>query len=315
MTAPDREPDRTGAPDETAGSDPGRRGDGDPGDGAAQGSGGDRAPTMLEQMGGVSGLIYSGIPVVVFVLANALFGLMPAIWIALGSAVAITVLRVVRKEPVQPAISGFLGVAIAAFIAYRTGEAKGFFLFGIWTSVVYFSVLALSVLVRWPLAGVVWNALNGTGMDWRKDVPSRRGYDVATLALAAVFAARFIVQQWLYDEDYTGWLAFAKIAMGYPLYGLALLVVVWAVRRSDRRLKHLRESEQRTDAEIEAELRARYERPSQESPGAARAGVAPAGTAPSAASGGAATTSAAAGTGAAPTGAAPDHDPPEAPPR
>nr|WP_246382077.1 DUF3159 domain-containing protein [Prauserella isguenensis] len=277
VTAPDREPDRTAAPDETHGSGPGRRGG--PGE---QDTGAERAPTMLEQMGGVSGLIYSGIPVVVFVLANAVFGLMPAIWIALGGAVAITVLRIVRKEPVQPAISGFLGVAIAAFIAYRTGEAKGFFLFGIWTSAVYFGVLALSVLVRWPLAGVVWNALNGTGMDWRQDKPSRRGYDVATLALAAVFAARFVVQQWLYDEDHTGWLAFAKIAMGYPLYGLALLVVVWAVRRSDRRLKHLREGAQRTDAEIEAELRAKYDRPPQDAgtvpSTAVRSGTVPTGT-------------------------------------
>lgn len=221
----------------------------------------ERQPTLLEQMGGVSGLIYSGLPVVVFVLANSLFGLAAGIWTALGSAVLITIVRVVRKEPVQPAISGFLGVAIAAFIAYRTGEAKGFFLFGIWTSLVYFAVLALSVLVRWPLAGVVWNLLNGTGMDWRKDKPSRFGYDIATLALAAVFAARFVVQRWLYDEDYTGWLAFAKIAMGYPLYGLALLVVVWAVRRSDRRLKALREAEERSEAELEERLRLKYGRP------------------------------------------------------
>nr|WP_232211808.1 DUF3159 domain-containing protein [Saccharomonospora halophila] len=209
-------------------------------------------------MGGVSGLVYSSVPIVVFVLANAVLGLMPAIWTALGSAVAITVLRVVRREPVQPAISGFFGVAIAAFLAYRTGSAKGFFLFGIWASAVYFGVLVLSVVVRWPLAGVVWNYLNGTGMGWRRDRPSRFGYDVATLALAAVFAARFVVQQWLYAEDYTGWLAFAKIAMGYPLYGLALLVVVWAVRRSDKRLAEVLHTAEETDAEIEARLRAKY---------------------------------------------------------
>jgi hypothetical protein len=53
------------------------------------------------------------------------------------------------------------------------------------------------------------------------------------------------VQQWLYNEDSTGWLAFAKIVMGYPLLALALLVVLWAVRRSDKRLKAL--SEQRPD--------------------------------------------------------------------
>lgn len=217
-----------------------------------------RPESLLEQMGGISGLAYSTIPVVVFVLANAIFGLTVAIWSALGSAVLITILRVVRKEPVQPAISGFFGVAIAAFIAYKTGSAKAYFLFGIWASAAYFVAMVLSVLVRWPAAGVVWNYLNGAGMTWRKDKPSRLYYDVATLALAVVFGARFVVQQWLYSEDLTGWLAVAKIGMGYPLYGLALLVVIWAVRKSDRRLKELAHASEQDDAAVEAELRARY---------------------------------------------------------
>lgn len=215
-------------------------------------------PTMLEQMGGVSGLIYSSVPIAVFVLINALFGLQAGIWSAVGSAVAITVLRIVRKEPLQPAISGFFGVAIAAFIAYRTGSAKGFFLFGIWASLVYGGAFVLSILVRWPLVGVIWNGVNGTGTDWRRDKPSRFGYDVATLALAAVFGARFVVQRWLYDSDHTGWLAFAKIAMGYPLYALALLVVVWAVRRSDKRLKTLLEVRAAEEADTEDALRIKY---------------------------------------------------------
>jgi hypothetical protein len=220
-------------------------------------------PTMLEQMGGIAGLIYSSVPVLVFVLANAFFGLTAGIWSAVGSAVAIVVLRLVRKESLQPAISGFFGIAIAAFIAYRTGSAKGFFLFGIWASLVYCGVFVLSVVVRRPLAGVIWNLINGTGQAWREDKPSRFGYDVATLSMAAVFGARFIVQRWLYNANYTGWLAFAKIAMGYPLYGLGLLVVVWAVRRSDRRLKEIEEAaaeapKPETDAEAEARLRQKY---------------------------------------------------------
>ncbi|WP_396287635.1 DUF3159 domain-containing protein [Amycolatopsis sp. PS_44_ISF1] len=217
-------------------------------------------PTLLEQMGGVSGLVYSSLPVIVFVLVNSIFGLTAAIWGSIGSAVAITVLRLVRKEPLQPAISGFFGVAIAAFIAFRTGSAKGFFLFGIWASLIYCAVFVISIVVRWPLAGLVWNALNGTGQAWRKDKYSRYGYDIATFVMALIFAARFVVQRWLYQSDYTGWLAFAKIAMGYPLYALGLLVVVWAVRRSDKRLKALAEAEPKpeTDAEAEARLREKY---------------------------------------------------------
>lgn len=216
-------------------------------------------PTLLEQMGGVSGMFYSAVPVIVFVLTNSIFGnLMAAIWAALGSAAAILVLRLVRRETVQPAISGFLGVAVAAFIAYRTGSAKDFFLFGIWQSLVYGSVLLLSVLLRWPLIGVFWNLLNGAGTAWRKDRRSVRDYDIATLAMAAVFGARFIVQKWLYEEDQTGWLAVAKIGMGFPLFALALIVIVWAVRRSDKRLHEAAEQAAKAEQEIEADLRAKY---------------------------------------------------------
>ena len=218
-------------------------------------------PTLLEQMGGISGLVYSSLPVVVFVLVNAIAGLMPAIWAAVCSAVVIAVVRLVRKEPLQPAISGFFGVAIAAFIAYRTGSAKGFFLFGIWASLLYGGLFLASVVVRWPLAGVIWSTLNGQGTKWRADKVARRYYDIATLVWTVVFGARFIVQHWLYEANYTGWLAFAKLAMGYPLMVIALGATVWAVRKADKRQADVDaelEATTKSDAEIEAELRAKY---------------------------------------------------------
>ncbi|WP_433544364.1 DUF3159 domain-containing protein (plasmid) [Streptomyces sp. CA-294286] len=192
--------------------------------------------TALEQMGGATGMVCTMVPIVAFVLANASLGLTPAIYTAVGVGLALAVLRLVRKEPVQPALSGLFGVAVASLVAWKTGSAKGFFLLGIWSSLALGAVFLLSVLVRRPLAGIVWGALNSTGTAWLKDKPSVRYYDIATLALTGVFAARFVVQQWLYEEDSTGWLAFARIAMGYPLLALALLVVVWAARQSGRRL-------------------------------------------------------------------------------
>jgi hypothetical protein len=218
----------------------------------------EKQPTLLEQMGGVSGLVFSSLPVVVFVLTNSFFGLFPAIWSALGASVVIGGILVARKGSIQPAISAVFGVGIAAFIAYRTGDAKGFFLFGIWQSLVYGGAFLLSILVRWPLAGVVWSLLNGHGTAWRKDKASVRDYDVATLVWALVFGARFVVQRWLYDEASVGWLAFARLAMGYPLMAIALVATVWAVRRSDKRLKAAQEAEEAENAAAEARLRAAY---------------------------------------------------------
>lgn len=191
-----------------------------------------RGPTLLEQLGGFAGLIYSTLPVVVFVPVNALAGLTVALWAALGAAAVILVWRLLRREPVQPAISGFFGVGICALIAWRVGEAKGFFLFGIYTSLVYAAAFGISILVRWPLVGVAWGVLNGHGTEWRAERRAVRLYDVATLTWVLVFGARYLVQNHLYDADNTGLLAVARIAMGWPLTAVALVVTVWAVRRA-----------------------------------------------------------------------------------
>jgi len=191
-------------------------------------------PTMLEQMGGLSGLVASTIPIVVFVLVNALTSLNPAIVASLGSAVVIAGWRLVRREKLQPAVSGAIGVGLSAFIAYRLGDAKGFFLFGIWASLAYAAVFAASIVVRWPLIGVIWHGLRGDGQNWRADRRVLIGYDIATLAWLVVFVARFAVQRWLYDTDQTGALGIARLVMGLPLTAAALLVTIWAARRASR---------------------------------------------------------------------------------
>ncbi|OAT68953.1 hypothetical protein AWB85_23260 [Mycobacteroides immunogenum] len=197
-----------------------------------------RRPSLLEQSGGLTGLVYAGLPSVAFALGNSACGLAGAIWISIATAGAIAAWRWLRNQPLQPALSGLFGVAISAAIAYQIGSAKGFFLVGIWTSLVAALIFATSVAIGWPLVGVIWHGVTGSGRHWRGDKASRRAFSVATLVLAAVFASRFVVQQWLYAQDSVGWLAVARIAMGYPLLGVTLLVVIWAVRRSRSRALH-----------------------------------------------------------------------------
>ncbi len=176
-------------------------------------------------------MVDSGLPVVVFVLANVIGGLAVGIWSAVAAAVLLLVVRLVRRESVQQAISGLFGVAIAAFIAWRMGQARGFFLLGIWRNFAYGAVFAVSALVRWPLVGVLWEYLEGHGTTWRTNKRLRRTYMAVTLLWAAVFFARVIVQHFFYERNATGWLAGTSLAMGYPLLGITLAITVLVVRR------------------------------------------------------------------------------------
>src|SRR5690606_20006886 len=106
--------------------------------------------------GGISGLIYSSLPVVVFVPISSAFGLIPAIGAALGVATLILIWRLARKESAQPAISGFFAVGISALIAYLVGASKGYFLLGIWMSLFWAVVFTLSIVIRRPVVGYIW---------------------------------------------------------------------------------------------------------------------------------------------------------------
>ncbi len=189
---------------------------------------------LLAQAGGISGVIYSSLPVVVFVIASSVSGLVPAIASAVGVAALILVWRLIRRESPQPAFSGFFGVALCALIAYVLGESKGYFLLGIWMSLVWAVVFTVSVLIRRPLVGYAWSWATGRGDAWRGVPRAVYAFDVASVGWVLVFAARFVVQGLLYDADRTGWLAAARLGMGWPLTALAALATYAAIKSAQR---------------------------------------------------------------------------------
>ncbi|MGW5868624.1 DUF3159 domain-containing protein, partial [Streptomyces sp. NPDC055239] len=114
-------------------------------------------PSALDQAGGTKGVIYSALPALAFVVAHNFLGLTASIVAAFAVAVAIGVARLMGGESLQPAVGGVFGVAIAAGVVWFTGSAKDYFLIGIWASLAGAILFLASVLVRWPLAGVIWN--------------------------------------------------------------------------------------------------------------------------------------------------------------
>jgi hypothetical protein len=189
---------------------------------------------LLAQAGGVSGVIYSSLPVVTFVTASSLFGLLPAIESALGVATLVLLWRLIRRESPKPAFSGFFGVAVCALVAYLMGESKGYFLLGIWGSLIWAVVFAASVLIRRPAVGYIWTWASGHDRGWRGVPRAVYAFDIATLGWMLVFGARYVVQQQLYDAGRTGWLGVARIGMGWPLTLVAGLLTYAAIKVAQR---------------------------------------------------------------------------------
>jgi len=110
---------------------------------------------VLEQLGGWRGMLDATLPTLAFIVANSIGGLRIGIWAALGAALLVFLLRLVRRESVQQAVSGLFAVGIAVAIAAATGQARDFYVPGILRNAGLGVLLLGSVVLRRPLIGVI----------------------------------------------------------------------------------------------------------------------------------------------------------------
>lgn len=199
----------------------------------------DRLPTfseqVAEQLGGWRGLLESSIPVIVFVIANILGDLRPAIIVATAAAVAIAVGRLVQRRPIRHALNGLFGVGLGAAIAWNTGEEKDFYLPGILITVGYGLALLGSVFVRQPLVGWIYSVVaDGGRAEWRGNPRLLRMFAWLTIGWAAVYLTKAALQTVLFAHNMTTALGITRIVLGFPPYALLLAGTIWSVRRASR---------------------------------------------------------------------------------
>jgi hypothetical protein len=189
---------------------------------------------FFHALGGWGALLDIGLPWIAFLIVYAAtdHNLRVALLVAVGCGAAVAVLRLLRKQPLRNVAGGFVGVLISAWVANRTGDAKDVYLPGFFTNLGYFALYFTTVLIRWPLFGVLYGVITQTGTSWRRDPAMLRGFTRATLVFAALFAFRLVVQVPLYFADSLNALGIAKIGMGLPLYALALWLAYAVLRGS-----------------------------------------------------------------------------------
>lgn len=183
-----------------------------------EGHGEDRAK-VLGALGGTRGLIDSGVPSIVFLIAfNVSHNLNKSAVAAVALSVVFAIARLIKRETLQHTVSGVIGVAFCALLARHTGKAADFYLPGLIINVIYGFIYTVANLAGWPLLGVLLGPILGENFAWRNNLARKRAYIKAGWLWVALFLARLVVQYPLYKSNHLNWLGTARLVMGYPLF-------------------------------------------------------------------------------------------------
>jgi hypothetical protein len=190
------------------------------------------AKSLLESVGGVQGLIETTLPSFLYVVTFAFSrSVVISVSVVAIAVLALTVRHIVKKRPLTQLVGSLLGIGLAIYLTLRPGAQAGdFYLKDFWINGAYGSVLLLSVIVRWPIIGVIVGFLAGQGLTWRKDRRKVRFFDLVTLLWVGLFAVRLAVELPLYLLGDIVALGFIKLVLGLPFY-LTMVWVSWRLLR------------------------------------------------------------------------------------
>lgn len=204
---------------------------------------------LARAMGGRRGMIEAAVPTITFTCS---YIFTKEIGVAIGASVAIALLmlvvRLVQRTTVQYVLNALFGIAVGCFFVWLGGrnggdesaQALAYFLPGLLYNAGYAVVMILSIIVRWPVVGLLVGAVAEDPLEWRQDHQIVRLCAHLTWMLVLPCILRVAVQAPIYlsgraaeDADpYVTALGIAKVAMGWPLQLAALAAMVWLLARN-----------------------------------------------------------------------------------
>ena len=181
---------------------------------------------ILNAMGGKRGLIDNGVPSIVFLLVfNIQKDLRSAIYAAIALSCMLAVWRLIKRDTLQHAISGVIGVLICAWFAKQGGQAKDYYIPSFIKNSAYAVVYAVANLIGWPILGLIIGPILGENLAWRKSPARKRVYVMAGWLWVGMFVIRLLIMYPLYQANQLNALGIASLVLGYPLF---LLTIWWS---------------------------------------------------------------------------------------
>lgn len=205
---------------------------------------------VLDAIGGWRGVVEALLPAALYLAVFVVTQDARVSAIApVAMAVAAVAVRLLRREPLSAALSGLVGVAVCVAATLLTGRGEDYFLPGFWINGAWIAAHTISLLVGWPLIGLLLGFLRGSLTEWRKVPVLRHASALCTVVWIAVFAARLVVQLPLYfaanggDAGAVEALGLARLVMGVPLFAVAVLFTWLVLARVSSRVDALQPRE------------------------------------------------------------------------
>ncbi|GAA1941147.1 DUF3159 domain-containing protein [Amycolatopsis minnesotensis] len=189
--------------------------------------------SLASVLGGRKGAVDASLPPVGFVVGWLAAGQSIAwgAWAAIGVAVVVGAIRLVRGDRARAVVVSLAAVIAAALVALHTGRAQDFFLIQVLSNVASALLWAASAAIRWPLLGVVVGLLLGQKTRWRKDPALLRAYSIATLVWSCQYVLRVLVYVPLWWTGQLVALGVARTVLTWPLQALTIAVSGWVLYR------------------------------------------------------------------------------------
>ncbi|YCK36077.1 DUF3159 domain-containing protein [Actinomadura sp. ATCC 39365] len=197
---------------------------------------------LAKAFGGVRGIIEAAVPTIAFTVSWIVTeDLKTSLIVSISLAVLLLLVRVVQRSTPQFVINSLIGIAIGAFFASRTGNAKDYFLPGILWNGAYSLGMLVSIVTRWPVVGFLIGSVTNDPVGWHKDAGVVRLCTRLTWLLMVPCVVRVAVQGPVYlfggGDEAVAALGFAKIVMGWPLQVAALAAMLWLLGRGRTPIK------------------------------------------------------------------------------
>ncbi|GIM90774.1 DUF3159 domain-containing protein [Paractinoplanes toevensis] len=190
--------------------------------------------SLAELLNGRRAAIDATLPAAGFVIGWLAGG--RSIWagasVAVACAVAVGWWRLRHGDKPRAVLIGLLGVCVAALIALRTGKAEDFFLLQLLSNAASALAWAVSIVLRWPLLGLVVGGVLGQKTRWRRDPALLRSYGLASWVWVLQYVIRLAVFLPLYAAGQVVALGVARIALTWPLIAACLAVSWWVIRKT-----------------------------------------------------------------------------------